>query len=68
MAQESSFQIVGSKWGSIARVLGGKPQSFALVIAFRVGDARKLDELLPYGVLRTGFPGFIWGTRDGTQE
>ena len=31
MAQ-SSFQIVGSKWGSIARVLGGKPQSFTLVI------------------------------------
>src|ERR1700730_7017520 len=32
MAQESSFQIFGSKWGSIARVLGGKPQSFTLLI------------------------------------
>ena len=30
---------------------------------FHVGGARKLDDLLSYGMPRTGFPGFICGSR-----
>jgi quercetin dioxygenase-like cupin family protein len=49
MAQKSSFQIVGSKWGSIARVLGGKPQSFARDWALSLYhlDAQPIEQVSP---------------------